>query len=155
MFEGFDFPLGEATGEFVTASFDDLFNIFGNYSTLTDSQREDSWREYKGKYVRWEGVVNYKGISEDDWNRVGIRHNIDTNVELKFNEDKKGIVKMIRKGDSITYTGKLSILFDRNLLFKLENANIETINDITVDELKSKLEEDASIPIYACSVVCT
>ena len=145
MFKDFNFPTGNTAEEFVTVSFDDLFNIFGNYSTLTDSQREDSWREYKGKYVRWKGIVNYKGSSKDDWNRVGIRHNVDTNVELIFDEGKKGIIKVIRKGDSITYTGKLSLLFDRDLLFRLEDANIETINGITVDDLNSKLEDDAAL----------
>lgn len=81
--------MGETTGEFVTVSFDDLFNIFGNYSTLTDSQKKDSWHEYRGKHVRWEGIVNYKGLSKDDWNRVGVRHNVETNVELILDEDKK------------------------------------------------------------------
>ena len=142
MFEDFDFPMGNTAGEFITSSFDELFNIFGIYSTLTGSQKKDSWREYKGKYVRWNGIVNYKGSSKDDWNRVGIRHNLDTNVELIFDEDKKDIIKVIRKGDSITYTGKLSLLFDRALLFKLESANIEAINGITINDLNSKLEEE-------------
>jgi hypothetical protein len=155
LFEGFNFPMGEAKEEYVTESFEDLFNIFGNYSKLTESQKKDSWNKYKGKYVRWNGIVNYKGLTDDDWNRVGIRHNVDTNVELMFGEDKKNIVKMINKGDRITYTGKLSILFDRNLLFKLEVANIETINDITVDELESKMEEDNAIsspPSYTSEI---
>ncbi len=146
LFEGFNFQMGEDTQEFVTESFEDLFNIFGNYSKLTKLQKEDSWNRYKGKYVRWNGLVNYKGLTNDDWNRAGIRHNVDTNVEIVFGKGKEGIVKMINKGDRITYTGKLSILFDRNLLFKLENANIETINDITIDELKSKMKEDSTIP---------
>ncbi len=152
LFEGFNFPMGNTTEEFVTVSFDDLFNIFGNYSTLTDSQKKDSWREYKGKYVRWKGIVNYKGSSKDDWNRVGIRHNVDTNVELIFDEDKKGIIKIIRKGDSITYTGKLSLLFARALLFKLEDANIETINGITVEDLNSKLEEDTVLSLQSSQI---
>lgn len=152
LFKDFNFLMGDTTEEFVTVSFDDLFNIFGNYSTLTDSQREDSWREYKDKYVKWEGIVNYKGSSKDDWNRVGIRHNVDTNVELIFHEDKKDIVKVVRKGDSITYTGKLSLLFDRDLLFRLEDANIETINGITVDDLNSKLEEDATIALQSSQI---
>ncbi|MBS1258151.1 MAG: hypothetical protein MAG551_01204 [Candidatus Scalindua arabica] len=149
LFEDFNFPMGDSIEEFVTVSFDDLFNIFGNYSTLTDSQRKDSWREYKDKYVRWEGIVNYKGSSKDDWNRVGIRHNVDTNVELIFYEDKKDIVKVVRKGDSITYTGKLSSLFDRDLLFRLEDANIETINGTTVEDLNSKLMEDATLALQS------
>ncbi len=152
LFKDFNFSMGDTTEEFVTVSFDDLFNIFGNYSTLTDSQREDSWREYKDKYVRWKGIVNYKGSSKDDWNRVGIRHNVDTNVELIFYEGKRGIVKVVRKGDRITYTGKLSLLFNRDLLFRLEDANIETINGITVDDLNSKLEEDATLALQSSQI---
>ncbi len=145
LFENFNFPMGKTAEVYVTESFDDLFNIFGSYSKLTETERKKSWNQYKGKYVRWKGTVNYKGLTSDDWNRAGIRHNVDTNVELMFGEDKKSIVKMINKGDRVTYTGKLTFLFDRNLLFKLEDANIETINDITVDELMSKMEEDVAI----------
>ena len=152
LLKDFNFPMGETTGEFVTVSFDDLFNIFGNYSALTDSQKKDSWHEYRGKHVRWEGIVNYKGLSKDDWNRVGVRHNVETNVELIFDEDKKDIVKMMRKGDRITYTGRLSLLFDRTLLFRLDDVNIEIINDKTVDILKSKLEEDATLSLQSVQV---
>lgn len=146
MFEGFNFPTGTISEKFITESFDDLFNIFGNYSKLTESQKQDSWNnKYKGKYVRWTGVVNYKGLTNDDWKRAGIRHSIDTNVELMFGDNKKTVVKMISKGDRVTYTGKLSLLFDRNLLFKLENANIETINDMSVDKLVSKAKNGVAI----------
>ena len=84
LFEGFNFPTGTIAKKFITESFDDLFNIFGSYSKLTESQKKDSWNRFKGKYVRWTGVVNYKGLTNDDWDRVGIRHNVDTNVELMF-----------------------------------------------------------------------
>ena len=148
MFEGFNFPTGTIAKKFITESFEDLFNTFGNYSKLTESQKKDSWNKYKGKYVRWTGVVNYKGLSSDDWNRAGIRHNVGTNVELIFGDDNKSIVNITNKGDRITYTGKLSVLFNRNLLFKLEDANIEIINDITTDELVSKMKGGVSASSY-------
>ncbi len=145
LFEDFEFPMGTVSKKFVTESFENLFNIFGNYSKLTEPQKKDSWNKYKGKYVRWTGVVNYKGLSSDDWNRVGIRHNVGTNVELIFGDNDISIVNMTSKGDRITYTGKLSVMFNRNLLFKLEDADIEIINDITTDELVSKMEEGVAI----------
>lgn len=147
LFKGFSFPMGDETEVFVTDSFEDLFNIFGSYSKLTDQQKEDKWREYTGKYVRWKGVVSYKGSSQDDRNRIGIRHNVYTNVELIFDKNKEDVIKMVRKNDVITYTGKLSFLFDRNLLFKLEDANIESINDITVEKIERKLEEATVLSI--------
>ncbi len=139
--------MGDEAEEFIAGSFDDLFNIFGNYSKLTKSQKEDEWLEYKGKYVKWKGIISYKGLSQNDWNRIGIRHNVYTNVELIFNKNKKNIVRMVRTGDTITYTGKLSFRFDRNLLFKLEDSNIEIINDTTVDKLESKLEADTALSL--------
>ena len=145
LFEGFNFPTETVAEKFVTESFNDLFDTFGNYSKLTESQKKDSWDEYKGKYVRWTGIVTYKGLTDDDWNRAGIRHNVGTNVELIFGDDKESIVKMTSKGDHVTYTGKLSFLFNRNLMFKLENTNIEIINDITTDELVSKMKEGISL----------
>ncbi len=141
LFKGLNFSMGDEAEEFVTETFDDLFNIFGNYSKLTEQQKDDKWHEYKGKYVRWEGVISYKGSSQGDWNRIGIRHNVYTNVELVFDKDKRSIVKLVKNGDSIIYTGKLSSLLDRNLMFKLEEANIETVNNVSVDKLESTLIE--------------
>ena len=40
LFEGFNFPMGETAEEFVTDSFDDLYNIFGNYSKLQNHRKK-------------------------------------------------------------------------------------------------------------------
>ena len=152
LFKGFDFSSEEEKEEpppieFINNSFDDLYDIFSKYSTLTSSQKEESWHKYKGKHVRWQGIVTYKDIGKNNRQRVGARHKVGTNVELIFDDDKKDTVRMISRGNSITYTGKLSLLFNRNLLFKLENANIETINDISVDELKKDLEDKTALSL--------
>lgn len=151
LFKGFDFLSEELSEEpsieFINNSFDDLYNIFGKYSTLTSSQKEESWYKHKGKYVRWQGIVTYKDVGENNRQRIGVRHNVGTNVELIFDDDKKDIVRMISRGNSITYTGKLSLLFNRNLLFKLEDANIEKINGVLVDELKKDLEDEATLSL--------
>jgi hypothetical protein len=153
LFKGFDFsskePLSEEPPpiEIINNSFDDLYKLFCKYSTLTNSQKEESWQIYKGKYVRWQGVVTYKDIGTNNRQRVGIRHKVGTNVELIFDDDKKDIVKMINRGNSITYTGELSLLYNRNLLFKLEDANIETIDDVSVAELKKDLENKTSLSL--------
>ncbi|MFQ5713459.1 MAG: hypothetical protein ACE5GU_05465 [Candidatus Scalinduaceae bacterium] len=148
LFKGFDFLSEELSEEpsieFINNSFDDLYNIFGKYSTLTSSQKEESWYKHKGKYVRWQGIVTYKDVGENNRQRIGVRHNVGTNVELIFDDNKKDTVRMISRGNSITYTGRLSLLFNRNLLFKLEDANIEKINGVLVDELKKGLEDKAT-----------
>lgn len=158
MFEGFDFlseeelPEEKPPDEFIDASFDDLYNIFSNYSTLTRIQKEESWKKYEGKYVRWKGIVRYKGVGKSDKTRVGIRHKVGTNIELTFDDNKRNIIKMIDKGDKITYTGKLSKLIGRNLLLGLIEANIEEINDVSIEELKKDLENKAS-SLRASSIV--
>lgn len=158
LFKGFDFsskePLPEEPPpiEIINNSFDDLYKLFCKYSTLTNSQKEESWLIYKGKYVRWQGIVTYKDISKNNRQRVGVRHKVGTNVELIFYDDKKDIVKMINRGNSITYTGELSLLFNRNLLFKLEDANIETINDRSIAELKKDLEDKTSLSLKSSHI---
>ncbi|MEE9605181.1 MAG: hypothetical protein V3V70_06365 [Candidatus Scalindua sp.] len=153
LFKGFDFsseePLSEEPPpiEIINNSFDDLYKLFCKYSTLTNSQKEESWHKYKGKHVRWQGIVTYKDIGKNNRQRVGIRHKVGTNVELIFDDDKKDVVKMINRGNSITYTGELSLLFNRNLLFKLEDANIETINDVSIAELKKNLEDKTALSL--------
>lgn len=136
LFKDFNIQREDSSKEFIDTSFDDLFNIFGNYNTLTDSQKEESWYKYKGKYVRWQGVVTFKDVGENKRKRAGIMHKGGTNVELIFDGKKKDTVNMIKRGYNVTYTGKLSSLFNRNLLFRLEDANIELINGILIDELE-------------------
>ncbi|MFQ5963827.1 MAG: hypothetical protein ACE5KZ_06040 [Candidatus Scalinduaceae bacterium] len=147
LFKGFDFTSEAPSKEFINESFDDLFNIFGKDSTFTDLRKEETWFDYKGKYVRWQGIVTYKGIAvaEDERIRIGISHTLGTNVELIFDDDKKDIVKMVSRGDSIVYTGKLSIFFKRNLIFGLEDANVEIINGELVDVLKGNQKDDATL----------
>ncbi|MDR4505975.1 MAG: hypothetical protein MRK01_14475 [Candidatus Scalindua sp.] len=130
----FDFSTRIPSYELIDSSFDDLCKIFGKTRTISDAQREELWNEYEGKYVRWQGIVTYKGIGEQDWKRVGIRHNLGTNVEILFDDDKKRIVGMINSMDIITYTGKLSQFFDRNLMFELVDAAIEKINGVSAEE---------------------
>jgi hypothetical protein len=45
---------------FLIESFDDLNNIFGKESKLSDAQKDTTWEKYKGKYVSWMGQIVYK-----------------------------------------------------------------------------------------------
>ncbi len=68
-------------------------------------------------------------------NRAGIRHTTGTNVELRFDEEKKYLVEIIKREDNITYTGKLAELFGRNLLCAIEDVDIERIGDKAITEI--------------------
>ena len=145
LLKGFDFSTKKSTTDFIDASFDHLSEIFSNSQTLSDTQKNELWNEHREKYVRWQGIVAYKGIGEHDWNRVGVRHNVGTNVEILFDYDKEKIVEMINKMDVITYTGKLSQLFNRNLMFELTDANIEKVNGISVENLIEKQQNNTKL----------
>lgn len=126
--------------------FEGLDKIFGKSSGISESGKEELWNYYRGKYIRWQGIVNYKGLSRNDYNRVGIRHKAGTNVELRFDEDRKDMVKMIKREDNITYTGKLAKLFGRNLLCSIEDVNIKKIGDKIIAEV------DETTPVISDSV---
>jgi hypothetical protein len=117
-----------------TLTFEGLNKIFGKNSSISQTRKEELWDYYRGKDVEWQGLVSYKGLGRSDWNRVGIRHNVGTNVELMFGGDGKNLIEMIKKEDKITYTGRLSELFGRNLLCSIEDADIKKIGDKEVTE---------------------
>ena len=122
--------------------------IFGKNSSLTNTQKEEQWDNYKGKYITWQGVVTYKGVGKNDWKRIGISHKAGTNAELMFDDDKKDIIKMVNNGDSITYTGKLAKLIGRNLLCSIVHVDIKKIGDKIIDKAdKTTLKtSDSELP---------
>jgi hypothetical protein len=58
---------------------------------------------------------------------MGIKHTEGTDVELVFTNDKENMVLETKKGDKITYTGKLSTRCGYILPYKLEDGNIESV----------------------------
>lgn len=155
-FDDFVFPgdesIEEPSNEFISATFDDLYNIFSNYRTLTDSQKEESWDKYKEKYVRWQGIVTYKGVGMNDQKRIGIRHKVGTNVELMFDDSERSLIKKIKRGDKIVYTGRLSNLIGRNLLLGLTDVDIEIINGVIVEELKEDLADESALSLQPSDI---
>jgi len=117
-------------------TFEGLNKIFGKNSGISQSRKEELWDYYRGKDIEWQGFVSYKGLGMNDWSRIGIRHTSGTNVELRLDEDSKYLIKMIKKEDKITYTGKLAKLFGRNLLCSIEDVDIKKIGDKEVTEIE-------------------
>ncbi len=90
-------------------SFADLDALFGVDSDLTELQKDELWKTYKGKYVRWTGEVSYidesmGGIS------VGFRHKPGTltyDVLARFPMSEKGQLLRLKEGEIVKYTGRL------------------------------------------------
>ena len=72
-------------------SFEDIDNIFGSGSKLSDTQKDEEWEKYKGKYVSWEGQITYKNLNVASGLRIGMMQNERLYVELKV-----GLAKRIK-----------------------------------------------------------
>ncbi|MBI2556145.1 MAG: hypothetical protein HYW13_01755 [Planctomycetes bacterium] len=113
--------------DFIHISIEEMNKKFGKESTLSRSEKNKLWKEYKGKYVRWQGVVAYKGMGRVDWNRVGVNRQGGKNaeVEILFDWRRFEAVMNIRLGSTITYTGKLVSRPGINAPYRLDDGDIE------------------------------
>lgn len=120
-------PAGVATKEFIQTSFDELDKQFGRESNLSRSEKNELWKKYKGKYIRWNGVIVYKGMGRVDWNRIGVSQKKNKNVDIEILFDWKRFERVmnVRVGDTITYTGKLISYPRISAPYRLDDGDIE------------------------------
>lgn len=113
--------------DFIEISFDELDKQFGKKSMFSRSKKNELWKKFKGKYVRWQGVVSYKGMGRVDWNRIGVsrQRSKDAEVEIRFDWRMFEKVMNVRVGSTITYTGKLVSRSGINAPYRLDDGNIE------------------------------
>ena len=113
--------------DFINISIEEMNKKFGKESILSRSEKNELWKEYKGKYVRWQGIVAYKGMGRVDWNRVGVsRHRGNgAEVEILFDWRRFEAVMNIRAGSPITYTGRLVSRPGINAPYRLDDGDIE------------------------------
>lgn len=99
----------------------------GKESTLSRSERNKFWKKYKGKYVRWSGIVSYKGMGRVDWNRVGVSRQNSQNAEVEILFDWRMFEKVmsVQIGSMISYSGKLVSRPGINAPYRLDDGNIE------------------------------
>lgn len=117
----------EIAKEFIDISFEEMDKQFGRESVLSRSEKNTLWKKYKGKYVRWQGIVAYKGMGRVDWNRVGICRERGQNAEVEIQFDWKMFEKVmdIMVGRPIAYTGKLISRPVINAPYRLEDGDVE------------------------------
>ena len=117
----------EIPREFMDISFDEMDKKFGEESSLSRAEKKDLWKKYKGKYVRWQGIIVYKGMGRVDWNRLGVSRQLGKNAEVEVIFDWRMFEKVmnVRVGSTITYTGKLVSRPGVNALYRLDNGDIE------------------------------
>lgn len=114
---------------FIVESFEDIDNIFGKGSSLSDVQKNDTWQDYKGKYVSWVGRIAYKNVNVASGLRIGIMQEGDEHIdiELKVGSSKKNKVLKFQDGETVSYTGKLMTMCGNNSPYILEDGDILTL----------------------------
>lgn len=112
---------------FIIESFADLDTVFGKESKLSDSQKEEAWKKYEGKYASWEGRIAYKNLNAGSGLLVGIKNKETCDMELKFGLSKKDKVLKFHEGETILYTGRLTTRCGENSPYILEDGDIMTL----------------------------
>lgn len=98
------------TTEDLGISYFEFDRIFGVDSRLTDIQKNEEWKKYEGKIVKWKGRV--VDINEGMFGgyTVTFKHKPTTltfDVMVDFDDSMKDKLITIQIGDYVTYTGKL------------------------------------------------
>jgi hypothetical protein len=108
-------------------SFEDIDNIFGSGSKLSDTQKDEEWEKYKGKYVSWEGQITYKNLNVASGLRIGMMQNERLYVELKVGLAKKNKVLNFQDGETVLYSGKLIERCGNHSPYVLEDGDFITV----------------------------
>lgn len=113
--------------DLLDSSFEDVDRQFGKQSTLSRAEKNKLWKSYQGKYVRWQGIVLYKGMGRVDWNRIGVGRQQGKKAEVEILFDWKMFEKVmdVRIGSTITYSGKLVSRSVLDAPYRLDDGNIE------------------------------
>lgn len=96
--------------EFIDVTVESLDATFGPETALPPGEKKRLWEDYKGKYVRWRGIVTYIGAGRMYWNRIGFRHKegtTETDAEVVFNSEYYNKIMLLKEGDYVTYTARL------------------------------------------------
>lgn len=86
-------------------TFVEFDSTFCTYSKRTQLQKDRDIERYKGKRVRWEGIVSY--VDDDS---VGFKHKATTStydVLLRMPKDEQSSLVTLNKGNLATYEGTI------------------------------------------------
>ncbi|MGQ3685668.1 MAG: phospholipase D-like domain-containing protein [Candidatus Loosdrechtia sp.] len=123
-------PVTVTPDGFIDISFEELDRKFGRGSNLSRSEKNELWKEYEGKYVKWSGVVLYRGIGRVDWNRIGVSRTESRVAEVEISFDWRRFEKVmnIKSGHVITYTGRLVSYPWINAPYRLDDGDIKKLH---------------------------
>lgn len=122
------FPESSRGGRaFVDVTVEELNLLFGPESTLSKKERNELWKsQYKGKYVRWNGVIVYRGMTNFDWYTLKMGFDVGEKPEATviFKKTYLPQLTMLKEGDVIAYTARLNKRKSFGSLYRLDNGDI-------------------------------
>jgi len=88
---------------------------FGLESPLSEAQKDEEWEKYRGKFVTWQGEIVYAGEDLFGALKLGVRQRQHSSksygaydVLVNLRPDQKQKLLKLKKGDIVSYRGKLS-----------------------------------------------
>jgi hypothetical protein len=94
----------------------------------TDLQKDERWKEFKGKKVKWTGDVVSAEESMFGTLELRVKMNPDTfgtfDLLIKLKDSQRSRAARLNKGDSVTFTGILDYWGSSLPIIPLNNAEI-------------------------------
>ena len=86
---------------------DEIYNLNSDY---TDLQKDELWKKYKGKKVKWSGKVSF--IS-DTFGSLSLQVKMNANtftsdLLIRLDDKERANAISLKEGDSVTFTGILN-----------------------------------------------
>lgn len=114
-------------GEFIDITIEELDLLFGSQSTLGRKEKKQLWENrYRGKYVRWSGVIVYKGITRYDWYKIGLSFDFQGGAEVLvlFRPEYQSQIVQLKEGDVIAYTARLDTRKGLGAPYRLDDGRL-------------------------------
>jgi zinc ribbon protein len=103
----------EKSKQVVSESCDELSRMFGPQSNLSDLQKDELWKNYKGKAFKW--PLRVTEVSSDAFGGYTVQYKCGVNspsfiqdIQLKYDESRKPFVIQLRKGQVYEIGGVLN-----------------------------------------------
>jgi len=105
---GSEQPPSQLDQPILDVSWSEVDSIYSIKSKYTDLQKDDFWKRYKGKKVKWKGVVS--SVSEDSGLILQVKMNPETftsDLLIRLKDLEKPKALTLRKGDQVSFVGVL------------------------------------------------
>ena len=114
----------------LTISFEELNALCGPASPLPSDSRNEIFKKYKGKRVAWQGALTYRNPGKGSELFITVTHQTSiraAGVQVNFTEVNRSMISNLKRGQIITYGGRI-VSYDENAqFFTLANGKVISV----------------------------